>query len=106
MLSRAAAEGQRWVVIFSLNLSRRLKMKIDRFVKLMLVLIALLLALNCTKDLNLSSEAAALPSFIQVGKAYNFSGFHATVLEIQSSGWLKTDAGWVNRNACISIKPE
>ena len=32
-------------------------MKIDRFVKVMLVLITLLLALNCAKDLNLSSNS-------------------------------------------------
>ena len=73
-------------------------MKIDRFVKVMLVLIALLLALNCAKDINLPSnnsgsgnsvgtsntsdrvsnptifentvEAATPPSFLQVGKSY------------------------------------
>jgi preprotein translocase subunit SecF len=36
---------------------RRLKMRIDRFVKVMLVLIVVLLALNCAKDLNLSSDS-------------------------------------------------
>jgi hypothetical protein len=32
-------------------------MRIDRFVKVMLVLIVVLLALNCAKDLNLSSDS-------------------------------------------------
>jgi hypothetical protein len=107
-------------------------MKVDRFVKVMLVLIAVLLALNCAKDLNLSSnsrgsssnlspnsgrgnsaassntsggnsrpvvfessvEAAVPPSFLQVGKSYQFPGLPASsveVLEIQSPGWVKVN---------------
>jgi hypothetical protein len=89
-------------------------MKIDRFVKVMLVLIAVLLALNCAKDPNgRSVEAAAPPSFLQVGKSYMFKDYlmaPVEVLEIQNTGWVKVkrDSGveWVNTNACISITPQ
>jgi hypothetical protein len=99
-------------------------MKIDRFVKSMLMLIALFLALSCVNDLKLSSnsvEAAAPPSFLQVGKSYAFyppplpisSGVRsAKVLEIQNTGWVKVQPNegnttfWVNTNACVAIDPD
>ncbi len=87
-------------------------MKIDRFVKVMLVLIAMLLALNCAKNLSPSSEAAA-PSFLQVGKKYVGSGGGGyttfTIVEIQNTGWIKAkgDVGqeiWVNPSALSFIQ--
>lgn len=88
-------------------------MKIDRFVKVMLVLIALLLALNCAKVLNSPSEAAAPPAFLQVGKSYVFQtqgGNAMEVLDIQNTGWIKAKSYdgsvyWVNTNVCDSIRP-
>jgi hypothetical protein len=73
-------------------------MRVDRFVKLMLVLVALLLALNCTRDFTFrsenSAEAAAVPSFLEVGKTYRAIGYTYQpvfkVVEIhQASGWAK-----------------
>jgi hypothetical protein len=94
-------------------------MKIDRFVKAMLVLIALFLALSCVNGLKLPSnsvEAAAPPSFLQVGRSYTFFPAPSLltsfkVLEIQNTGWAKVQGGpgniifWVNTNACTSIYP-
>lgn len=54
-------------------------MKTDRFAKVMLVIIAGLLLLNCFKDNGEESSIfsgtkveASVPTFIQVGKSYNF----------------------------------
>ena len=68
-------------------------MKVDRFVKIMLVVIAGLLLLNCVKDLPIlnsnsnsatstnstatpfletSAKASVMPAFIEKGKVYNF----------------------------------
>jgi hypothetical protein len=93
-------------------------MKIDRSVKFMLALIAVLLALSCAKDLTLTSnssvEAAPPPSFLQVGTSYNFNqGNMSTdveVVEIQDTGWIKgkNNLGnmvWINPNACYQIRP-
>jgi hypothetical protein len=105
-------------------------MKIDRFVKSMLVLIALFLALSCVNGFNLSSnargtsvEAAAPPSLLLVGKSYEFSpqvaSGPAEVLEIQNTGWVRVRdprggsgssrssslSFWVNTNACVAIYP-
>jgi hypothetical protein len=82
----------------------------DRFVKVMLVLIALLLAVNFAKDLNSSSEAAAPPSFLQVGKSYKFTGSYnleGEIMEIQNTGWVKIKQSygilWVNTNVSFTI---
>jgi hypothetical protein len=103
-------------------------MKIDRFVKSMLVLIALFLALSCVNGLNWSSnargasvEAAAPTSLLLVGKSYEFlpavASGPAEVLEIQNTGWVRvrdprvgssrasSTSFWVNTNACVAIYP-
>ena len=103
-------------------------MKIDRSVKVMLMLIVVLLALNFAKDIKLSAhandnsknsksslfentvEAAPPPSFLQVGKSYESSAGGFIVLEIQSTGWIKAKSTsneiiWVNSNAITYITP-
>ena len=103
-------------------------MKIDRFVKSMLVLIALFLALSCVNGLNLSAnargaavEAVAPAGLLIVGKSYEFSpavvSGAAEVLEIQNTGWIRvrdprvgsgrasSASFWVNTNACVAIYP-
>jgi hypothetical protein len=107
----------------------------------MLVLIAVLLALNCVRDLNHSSEsgsskniassnsaergassvfessveAAAPPSFLQVGKVYKASGYMSPikVLKIDNSGWIYIEAGstqpyreWLNTNQIANIQEQ
>jgi hypothetical protein len=93
-------------------------MKIDRSVKVMLAVIALLLAINCVKDFNTPSnsggnssvssngsfnlppiesaaEASPPPSFLQVGKSYKCAsssdGYDFRVLELQNAGWVKVE---------------
>lgn len=102
----------------SVKPERTFEMKIDRFVKVMLVLIAVLLALNCAKDLEskmLSSDAAPPPSFLQVGKSYKgvWPGGSTpfTVLEVQNTGWIKVqDEGggfaWLNTSLLLYITPQ
>ena len=103
-------------------------MKIDRFVKALLVLIALLLAFNCAKNQNGSLvsgtlegsvEAAPQTSFLIVGKSYEAVGSTYQpvfkVLEVQNSGWAKVeltrspeDKGktvWFNPSAYVYIIP-
>jgi len=51
------------------------------------------------------SKSSSVPSFIKVGKTYEFGAFgvKAEVLEIDNSGWIKIRAGrdiyWINLNA-------
>ena len=104
-------------------------MKIDRFVKISFGLIIVLLAINCAKKLdsaNNSNESsnnslpfersveAAAPGFLQVGRTYfgsnGASGFNFTVVEVQSSGWVKAkdESGrniiWVNPSSLAWIQ--
>jgi len=109
-------------------------MKSDRFVKVMLVVIVLLLAANCLFSIRASwmesSSAAVPPAFLQVGKEYRFDELNgvgtAKVLEIQSNGWVKvvhlvpqgmevltggakSDPYWINTNSVryvVSVTPD
>ncbi|MDT5121678.1 MAG: hypothetical protein QOC96_1160 [Acidobacteriota bacterium] len=86
-------------------------METNRFVKVTLVVIALLLAIICAKNFIASSvEAAPPPTFIQTGKSYyGGTGTLNTfkVLEVQSNGWIKAEGQalngpkviWVNTSA-------
>ena len=101
-------------------------MKVDGFIKAMLVIIAGLLFLNFlstlsfkasnTADYNASTipflegsvTASASPSFIQVGKKYSFQSYltiQATVAEIdKESGWIKsTSNDWINLNSITIV---
>ena len=94
-------------------------MKTDRFVKVMLVAIALLLLANCVKEFSPSSSAAA-PAFLQKGKSYVFTpagtgiSFGRQVIEVDSSGWIKVHVPnteidsyqWLNLNAFGEIREE
>ena len=75
-------------------------MKIDRFVKVMLVIIALLLAINCANGIRApftgnSTQAAVPPRFLQQGKTYSMEaagrnfGLGFKVVAIEDSGWIK-----------------
>jgi len=55
-------------------------MKIDRFVRVMLVLIALLLALNCAKDLKLSSNSREVSNSISPNSGQPSSSTSDTVV--------------------------
>jgi hypothetical protein len=64
------------VIYFALSDGLEVTMKTDRFMKWMLVIIALLLALNCASGIRTpptdnSTEAAAPPRFLQQGKVYH-----------------------------------
>ncbi|MEK6287561.1 MAG: hypothetical protein AABO57_17600 [Acidobacteriota bacterium] len=94
-------------------------MKIDRFVRVMLVLVALLLALNCATNFNNSSdstvEAAPPPSFLQVGKTYTSGAMAFRVTEVSNTGWVTAEAQspttgrlttmWINSNVLPYIEP-
>jgi hypothetical protein len=99
-------------------------MKTDKFVKMMLVVIASLVLLNCFKDNGdgisvpfiETKVKASVPPFIQVGKTYSCSSLEPrlapgrsefTVNNIdKDSGWINTDGyfdssgykvnGWLN----------
>lgn len=99
-------------------------MKTDRFVKIMLVIIAGLLVLNCFKDNGsdgisipfLETEVnASVPAFIQKDKTYICSSdiqplVSAKVLQIDSnSGWIEinspsTGNTWVNSNSLSNCR--
>ncbi|MDX2212871.1 MAG: hypothetical protein SFY66_06235 [Oculatellaceae cyanobacterium bins.114] len=75
-------------------------MKFDRFTKVVLVLIALLLAQNCAQNLGnppiigRPADAAEPPKFLQVGEiylvVYSLGGQQVIkILEIESTGWIK-----------------
>lgn len=82
-------------------------MKIDRFVKVMLVIIAVLLGLNCVKDNGSGSSIpfietkakATVPAVIQVGKSYGFRGLGQVKIKSidKESGWIQGEDGiWYN----------
>jgi hypothetical protein len=98
-------------------------MKIDRFMKAVLVIIVGLLILNYLKDGNSSLKhipsfeaevsADGAPSFIQVGKTYNFgmntpNGFvqtQARVSAIDNNGWVQQASGeWMNLSYVLTVK--
>jgi hypothetical protein len=91
-------------------------MKTDRFMRVMLVLIALLLGANCLKDVRnpLTDDAveAASPAVIQVGKRYILGGpagglGGVTIKEIDRNGWIKGDDGiWYNTAQLVYVKPD
>ena len=83
----------------------------DRFVKVMLVIIAGLLFLNCFKDGGSSrisdtfgtKVSATAPAFLEKGKSYNCFGDGSMNQERKvktidkDSGWIELDNGtWVN----------
>ena len=96
-------------------------MKMDRFVKIMLVLIAGLLVLNFAKNDNSvlrhiptleTPVEASTPSFIQVGKRYTFgltvNGYtqvSATVASVDREGWVQQNTGdWINMDFVATLK--
>jgi len=90
-------------------------MKFDRFTKLLLAAITLLLAMNFAIYLPLSggSTQASPPAFLQVGKTVNLGGItgEVQILKVDPSGWvfikkLNTSANvmyWSNSNQWDSV---
>jgi hypothetical protein len=97
-------------------------MKIDRFVRVMLVLMVTLFVWNCAKDIKSPVEAAVPLSFLQVGKSYTGRcpvpptyAVSFKVLEVQNNGWAKVQLlpipgfslqkgdVWFNPNDCTMI---
>jgi hypothetical protein len=93
--------------------ARRTPMKIDRFTKILLAVIALLLAANVSTTIltpltDRVAYADPAPSFIKVGQSYsnNSDGiFRFKVLKIGTSGWVYVvdqdrhgTNKWVNTN--------
>lgn len=72
-------------------------MKIDRFVKVMLVIIAGLLFLNCFNngpDILSRKAKAVIPGFMETGKTYSCGGvgpgYLYTVISVdKDSGWIR-----------------
>ena len=91
-------------------------MRIDRFLKVLLVTIALLLAINCFTGIRTPltdsvANADAAPSFIQVGKVYviNDGQYRIKILKIGTSGWVYVEnqtarvTRWENTNQISSL---
>ena len=96
-----------------LNQKEELKMKTDRFMKVMLVVIALLLALNCANGIRApflgnSTEAAAPPRFLQSGKIYHLRGGDLAgdfkVTTIEDSGWIKVTQWNMDKNQPVQAE--
>lgn len=92
----------------------------DRFVKIMLVIIAGLLFLNCFNNIPPKAEAS-IPAFFQVGKSYECSGlggpsggiseknYGEKITEIDSnSGWVEKEGKlgkiWINTTNLLSCE--
>jgi hypothetical protein len=95
-------------------------MKTDQFVKVLMVIIALLLTLNYVTSLSPSS-AATPPPFLQQGSFYKFDTRNPVkVIEIDDSGWIKVQdvdaigqviksqfgnsSYWINTHALRSVE--
>ncbi len=87
-------------------------MKTDRFMKAMLVIIALLLAANCFTGIRApfsgNSSEAAPPRFLQKEKIYHITlGEGLTdgdfkITEIEDTGWIKVQRWDTSKNAPLS----
>ena len=78
-------------------------MKIDRFTKIMLMIILLLLAINISTTIRTPltgtvAYADPAPSFIQVGKSYSGTTMIYKVIKIGTAGWIYADITEPSRN--------